>query len=157
MPQDLADAVCQQLRASPCAELFGDTWDASQTTPGVMKFFTDWAGDSAAPWLVVEEVGETYEFQTAGDGNYRPYIATGQTLVRIYAADRAQARALGIQVAIVLDDPAMAWVGFPDLMSFRLLSAAFLPQIEPGPSVPTIFRRVLTFQHQYSGFLGLFS
>lgn len=156
-PIDVADAVLVQLRDSPCAALFGDTWAEGQVSPGVMKFGTDYIGDSAAPWLVAEEIGERYEFMTAGAGDFRPYIATGQMAISIFATDRSQARMLGVQVAAYLDDPAMSWSGFPNLMSFRLASAAFVPRKETGPQSPTIFQRTLVFEFQYQGFLGLFS
>lgn len=157
VPSDIADAVLTQLRNSPCAGLFGDTWAQAQSSPGVMKFATDFAGDAPAPWLVTEEIGETYQWMTASAGGVKPYIATGRMAVHIFAPGRSQARQLGIAVAEVLDDPPLAWPGFPNLMNFRLAMAAFVPVTETAPGSPTIFHRVLTFEFAYSGFLGNFS
>jgi hypothetical protein len=154
IPSDICDAALTQLRNSPCAALFGDTYQSGVSPPGVMKFFADWSGDSDIPWLVVEEVGETYEYMTRGQLGQSPYIATGQSMVSIFHSSRSQARALGVAVASALDDANAVWPGFPNLMLFRLNMAKFVPITEVGPGgAATIFQRVLIFDHQYSGYL----
>src|SRR6185369_2157553 len=69
---NLVDAVLQQLRESPCADLFGDTWDGAD---GVQKFAADYAPAVEPPWLVVTEPGETYQYMSPSAGFHRPYIA----------------------------------------------------------------------------------
>lgn len=150
---DICDAVITQLRNSPCAALFGDTYVQGVTPPGVMKFFADWAGDTPIPWLAVEEIGESYEYMTAQSGSLYSYIATGQTVISIFHNSRAQARLLGVAVAAALDDQNMIWAGFDNLMLFRLVTARFEPDSDVGPGSATIFKRVLIFNHQYSGAL----
>jgi hypothetical protein len=152
MPQDLADAVLQQLRGSPCAELFGDTWDPT-TQAGVMKFFGDYGASPDEPYLVIDEIGETYEFYTAGPGNVRPYVATGQFRAVIFATSRALARRLGVAVCAALNDSdasGFAWPG-EHSMYIRMASAMFVPTPETAPGSPVVFNRVLTFNYKYQG------
>lgn len=151
VPQDICDAVLQQLRGSPCAQLFGDTWDPA-TELGIQKFYADWSDSSAYPLAIVTEPGESYEFMTAGPGDNIPYLAQGIVGVTVYAQDRKQARTLGEAVGRALNDAPLAWVG-GRLMGFRMASAAFIPNPPSGPGVPTVFIRQITFATSTQGSL----
>ena len=155
MAIDIADAVLEQLRASACAELFGDTWvptpGSSGQGTGTPKFFGDYGSDPMQPYAVCQEIGETYEYMTPTAGDYRAYIATGQLTVAVYADARDQARELGIQVAFALDDAILTWPRCVNFMLLRLNSASFVPTPQTGPNTPTVFLRMLTFDFQYQG------
>lgn len=153
---DLADAVLQVLRASPAAAAFGDTWDPAARS-GVEKLFGDWGYNPDKPYAVFEEIGETYEFYTAGPGNVRPYVATGTLRCSIFAASRAQARTLGVAVCAALNDADSSGFAWPAAhpMYLRMQSAAFVPVPQSGPDgtdvAPTVFLRVITFTYKYQG------
>ena len=151
VPQDICDAVLQALRGSPCAQLFGDTFDPS-TGLGVQKFFADWADATAYPQAIVGEPGESYTFMTPAGGNERPFLADGAISVAVYASDRYQARVLGNQVGRALNDAPLVWVG-GSLMELRMRSAAFIPNPPTGPGVPTVFVRQIMFSIEYQGAL----
>lgn len=147
---DLAQAVLTQLRATaPVTTAFGDTWNPATST-GVSKFFGDFSGQATEPYLVCVELGESYEFMTQAPGLNYEYLATGQMVISIYQADRQAARALGVLVCAALNDAPMVWTGYV-LMLFRMSQASFVPVGTPGPGVPTVFNRVITFDYQYSG------
>ncbi len=150
--QDLADALIQQLVRSPCAGLFGDTWDPS-TQNGVPKFYAEYAGDVAQPYLVFMEVGEAYTFMTPGIGNNRPFLADGQIQAMIFAPDRYQARTLGVAVYQALNDAdvnGMVWNG-GRLVALRMMQASFVPIPQTGPGSVSIFSRAIMFQYQWQG------
>ncbi len=154
---DLADALIQQLVRSPCAALFGDTWDP-ETQTGTPKFYAEYAGDVDQPYLVFMEVGETYTFMSPGPSNNRPFLADGQVQVMIYAPNRLQARTLGIHVCQALNDAdvnGMVWVGPMSgrLTALRMLNASFVPIPQTGPSSVSIFARAIPFQYQWQGSL----
>ncbi len=152
--QDLADALIQQLVRSPCANLFGDTWDPA-TQGGVPKFYAEYAGDVAQPYLVFMEVGEAYTFFTPGPGNNRPFLADGQIQAMIYAPDRYQARTLGVAVYRALNDAdvnGMVWNG-GRLVALRMMQASFVPIPQTGPGSVSIFARAIMFQYQWQGAL----
>lgn len=149
VPQDLTDAVLQALRASNCAQLFGDTWDAA-TQLGVQKFFADFASDSSEPQAVVSEIGESYQFMTAAAGNEIPYLADGILSVTVYAPGRKQARDLGKAIGRALNDAPLVWTT-DRLMMMRMQSAQFIPNPPSGPGVPTMFVRQLQFAYQTQG------
>lgn len=153
---DLADAVLQTLRGSPCAAAFGDTWNA-QTQSGLQKFFGEWAAQPqnpstsfTEPYLIAEEVGETYQYMSPQAGNVRPFIADGTLQITIYQTGRTAVRLLGIQVAQALNDVPIYWPGAQP-MYLRLASARFVPLSSIGPGVATVFCRVLTFSYEYAG------
>lgn len=145
----LVDATLQELRRSPCAGLFGDTWDGAA---GLQKFAADYAPEVDAPWLVVLEPGETYEYMSPDEGNHRPFLADGMLQVVIYAAGRQEARDLGDAVARALNDVELRWVG-AQWRYLRLASAGYQPVGSTGPGVPTLFSRVLSFSYAYQGVL----
>ena len=151
VPQDICDAVLQALRGSPCAQLFGDTFDPA-TGLGVQKFFADWADSTAYPQAIVGEPGESYQFMTAADGNEIPYLADGAISVAVYSSDRYQARTLGNAIGRALNDASLAWVG-GRLMALRMQSAAFIPNPPTGPGVPTVFVRQILFTYESQGVL----
>ncbi len=151
-PHDICDAVLQQLRESPCAQLFGDTFDPD-TGLGVQKFYADWSDSAAYPLAVVAEPGESYEFMTQGATGGIPYLAQGVVAVTVYAESRYQARTLGVAVAAALNDAPLAWSGGGRLMGFRMQSAAFIPNPPSGPGVPTAFIRQITFATSTQGSL----
>ncbi len=136
---------------------FGDTWNPTSQT-GTPKFFSDYAGQVAEPYLVFEEVGESYDFHTPSI-NGRTFIATGTAICRIFEQDRAMARQLGVMVCSRLNDcdqpPGITqWPGFfgPSvLMNLRMAQAAFVPLPDTGPGTPTIFNRVIQFEYEYQG------
>lgn len=147
--QDLVDAVLDTLRASPCAALFGDTWNG---TSGTQKFFADYASETADPQLIIFEPGETLTFMSPGVGNNRPYLADGTLQVSIFSSSRYTARTLGQAVANALNDAAMTWFN-AQLIGFRLVQQGFIPIPATGPGIPQVFNRILTFQYEYSGSL----
>ncbi len=150
--QDLADALIQQLVRSPCAGLFGDTWDPS-TQNGVPKFFAEYAGDVPQPYLVFMEVGEAYTFMTPGVGNNRPFWTDGTIQAMIFAPDRYLARQLGWSVCLALNDAdanGMTWNGGV-LKALRMMQASFVPIPQTGPASVSIFSRAITFQYSWQG------
>ncbi len=152
--QDLADALIQQLARSPCAGLFGDTWNPS-TQNGVPKFFAEYAGDVPQPYLVFMEVGEAYTFMTPGVGNSRPFLADGTIQAMIFAPDRYQARTLGVAVYQALNDAdvnGMVWNG-GRLVALRMMQASFVPIPQTGPGSVSIFARAISFQYQYQNMI----
>jgi len=157
-PQDLADAICVQLRRSPCAGAFGDTYDPGTET-GTPKFFADYAEQVTPPYLWFNEVGETYTYLSPGPSNLRPFLAEGTFVLTIIATPRSLARSLGLMVSSALNDAdadAMTWnsaFGVYTLRFLRLMSASFLPITEIGVATPAVFARVLTFSYQYEGMI----
>ncbi len=152
VPGDLADALIQQLVRSPCAALFGDTWDP-ETQTGTPKFYAEYAGDVDQPYLVFMEVGETYTFMSPGPSNNRPFLADGQVQAMIYAPNRLLARQLGVSVYQALNDAdvnGMTWVG-GRLVALRMMQASFIPIPQTGPGIVSIFARAITLQYQYQG------
>ena len=152
---DLCQAVVAQLAAtSAVTSAFGDTWnDTTQT--GVSKLFFDFAGQAVEPYLVAFELWETYQFMTRTAGlTTVDFIATGQMAVRIWQSDRQAARTLGVLVSGALTDQeaAIVWDG-STLMNFRIARAEFIPIGTPGPGVPVVFSRVLTFDYSYESTL----
>ncbi len=148
--QDLADALIQQLVRSPCTSLFGDTWDPS-TSSGVAKFFAEYAGEVAQPYLVFMEVGESYTFMSPGPGNNRPFLADGTIQAMVFAPNRYQARTLGVEVYRALNDAdvnGMTWAG-GRLIALRMMTASFVPIPQTGPGSVSIFARAISFQYQY--------
>jgi hypothetical protein len=152
MALDLTDAVLQRLRGSPCAAMFGDTWNPAAQS-GVQKFFSDYNPGLDEPYLVLREPQETRQYMTASEGDYRPFIATGTLQVSIYAPDRTQARELGEQVRFYLDDAPLTWNRCVNLMYFRLNPAAFVPTPTTGPDTPSVFHRILVFEYTFQGAL----
>lgn len=150
-PLDLVDAVEQALRASECAGLFGDTWDQLNQT-GIRKFFADYADSADFPYLVIGEVGESYEYMTHGPGNNRPYLAHGTLAVNVMATGRRDARELGYAVGRALNDAHLHYIDQRH-MSLRLASAQFIPSPLSGPGTPTVFVRMLTFSYDNQGAL----
>ncbi len=144
-PLDLVDAVLQALRQSPCAQLFGDTWDG---TAGVQKFFADYAQETSEPQAVIFEVGEQYTFMSPGRGNYRPFQADGSLQISVIAPQRYQARTLGQAVGDALNDAPLEWP-LVNSVSIRWISAAFVPLTATIPGMPAGFNRTLTFQYQF--------
>jgi hypothetical protein len=125
---------------------------------GISKFFADFADQVSEPYLVFEEVGETYGFDTHSPSGYS-YRGSGQVVVRIFEDDRTLARQLGVQVCNVLNDceqplGSVQWPGNDGpctLISFRMSSASFQPVPSPGPNVPATFNRVIVFDYVYEG------
>lgn len=159
MPVDLADAVLEQLRASECAALFGDTWVPTPGSDGqgagVQKFFNDFAAQTvpAYPYLVIGEGGETREYMTYGPGNYAPFIADGQMSIQIYNDARDEARELGEQVASALNDAVLSWPRCVNFMYLRFDGpGSFVPLPQPGVGSPTVFLYSITFNYTYQGF-----
>ncbi len=147
--QDLADALIQQLHRSPCAGLFGDTWEPSNQT-GTPKFFAEYAGEVDQPYLVFQEIGETYTFMTPGPGNNRPYLSDGSLQAMIFAPNRYTARSLGVSVCAALNDAdvnGMTWNG-GRLTAFRMIQASFVPLPSTGPNSVSIFARAIMYQYQ---------
>ncbi len=150
--QDLADALIQQLVRSPCAALFGDTWDPATET-GVCKFYAEYAGEVAQPYLVFMEVGESYTFMSPGPGNNRPFLADGTIQSMIFAPNRYLARQLGVEVYRALNDAdvnGMVWAG-GRLVALRMMQASFVPIPQTGPGSVSIFARAITFQYETQG------
>lgn len=160
-PQSLFDAMVQFLRANAdVTAAFGDTWNSSLTllqnnqAGAVAKFWSDYADQCAEPYLVFEEVGESYDYMTATNG-VKNFIATGTAICRIYQTDRAAARQLATLVCGALNDPntvPLQWPGFNglcQLMELRMMQAAFVPIPDVGPGTPTVFNRVISFEYVY--------
>lgn len=146
MPNDLVDATIQHLRTTVNTQ-FGDTWNG---TSGTIKFFADYASDFALPYLVVFEIGETYDYMTQAPAGDYEFTSPGQLGIHVYQSGRITCRQLGFLVAAALNDAALTWTG-GTLMSIRLAQAAFIPVTEVGPSTPTTFKRLLVFEYMYSG------
>lgn len=148
-PVDLADAVLQRLRATSCAAAFGDTWDAVAQA-GVQKFYAEYAYEYDLPVAVVTEPGEAYTYMSHSPGFPAIWnLADGTLAISIYAADRRQARVLGLDVVAALNDQvqALQWPG-QVLNTFRCAGAAFVPYTGTGPNVPSVFVRTLSFIYQ---------
>ena len=146
VPQDIMDAILQRLRTTECAQLFGDTWDAS-TQLGIQKFYADYADSTSYPLAIATEPQESYQFMTASAGNEIPYLADGLIAVTVQATDRYQARVLAKAVARALNDAPLVWVG-SQLMYFRLFQAAFIPNPPTAAGTPTVFLRQITFSYE---------
>ena len=152
-PIDLTDAVLQELRASDCAVLFGDTWNPTFEI-GIPKFFCDYADSVSYPIAVIGEVGEGYDYFTRGPSpeDIIPFIANGTLQITITAFDRVQARTLGLHVGLALNDADLSWTG-GRLMGLRLVQASFIPNPPPATGSPTLFVRALTFAYTWQGSL----
>ncbi len=152
MALDLIDAVIAQLESVPAVTTaFGDTWD-QVTQTGVAKFYSDPVDQIDPPWCQITEIGETYEFMTRAQGGLVNFTSPGQMTFSIWAADRLQARQLGIVIYKALNDYPLAWPG-DELMTFRMTSSHFVPTQSTGPGVPIMFNRVFIFEYMYSGSL----
>ena len=155
MPNDLLDAVIEQLRdTSSVTTAFGDTWDPS-TSVGTIKFFADYASDFALPYLVLYEGGETYEYMTRTTTTLPldtvNFTCSGQFQCSIFSPNsRYVARQLGQKVSLALNDVALNWTG-QTLMLLRNSAAFFRPITDVGPAAPSVFNRVLTFDYMYEG------
>jgi hypothetical protein len=151
VPADLIDAVIAQLEQDVAVTTaFGDTWNQVLQT-GTAKFFADLADQVPAPYAVLQELDESYDYMTRVAGGVVNYTAPGQMQVDIWAPDRLQARQLGFVVAKSLNDAPLAW---PDqtLMEFRLIRSMFIPSpAGSGPGVPIMFHRMFLFEYVYSG------
>ena len=159
----LTDALCQILRLnSTIATAFGDTWNPTAQT-GIVKFFADWADQNNDPYLVFDEVSESYDFDTrsgalAGTSSFR---AEGSLLCWIFQSGREQARALATLICNQLDNcdqknTPVQWPQFNGtctLLDFRMLKAQFAPNPNIGPGVPSTFVRVVTFNYTYQGYI----
>ncbi len=165
---NLIEAVIAQLEGnSAVAGLFGDTWvaewsDAQNDAAGnVAKFFADLVDQVPAPYCLIEEVGESYQFMTrAGPPGMtqRNFIATGQMSFKIFASGRGESRHLGFAVAQALNDAPLNWPAENDTMEFRMGRSMFLPMTEPsGPNTAILFCRVFVFDYVYSASLEIFS
>ena len=90
----LTDALCQVLRLNPAVTAaFGDTWNpalsisANNQAGNVAKFYGDWADQIPQPYLVFDEVRETYERNSlTAEGT--SFIASGIILAPIWQAGR---------------------------------------------------------------------
>lgn len=167
-PQSLPDAMIQLLRAnSPVTTAFGDTYNASLTIAAnaaagnVCSLWSDYDPQSNEPYLVFEEVGERYDFMTRTAGlEIANFTSSGTAICRVYHSSRATARALGILVCNVLNDcdfSGVTWPGFgsPEIFcqldELRMTLAQFVPAPQVGPSTPTQFQRVISFEYMYQG------
>ena len=176
-PQSLFDAIIQQLRGnSAVTTAFGDTWVITDTIPvnitdgNVCKFWSDYAGmignvlvgDPVEPYVVLEEIGESYDFMTpvSGGSPYIAFLAAGTAIARIKAPSRALARSLGLKLCAAMNDmdvPGVTWPGegtiVSKLMMLRMRQASFAPSPAVGPSTASVFSRVIAFDYEYQGFL----
>jgi hypothetical protein len=165
--QSLPDGLCQALRLNAAVvSAFGDTYNSSLTIAqnsaagNVSKFWSDYADQISQPYLVFEEVGETYDFMSRAALATVNFTCTGTTVCRIVHYSRATARSLGILVCNALNDCeslGITWPGFHSpaatctLDSIRMTQAAFVPDPNIGPGVPTTFNRVIPFSYFYQG------
>ena len=165
--QSLPDALCQTLRLNAAVvAAFGDTYNSTLTIAqnalagNVSKFWSDYADQVAQPYLVFEEVGESYEFMTRAGGLKVNFTSPGVMVCRIINSGRAVARSLGILVCNALNDAeqeGVTWIGFDSpvisctLDSIRMKQAAFVPDPDIGPSQPATFNRLITFDYWYQG------
>ena len=158
---NLIEAVIAQLEGNGAVTgLFGDTWNQA-TQSGTAKFFADLVDQVPAPYCLIEEVGESYQFMTrAGPPGMvqRNFIATGQMSFKIFTEDRGDARFLGFAVAQALNDAPLSWPAENDTMEFRMGRSMFLPMTDPsGPNTAILFCRVFVFDYVYSASLEIFS
>ena len=151
MALDLTDAVLRQLRATPAVvAAFGDTYNADTET-GTSKFFAEYAGQVAYPYLVIREPGETYSQMTQAFSPQAVYeLVDGTMQIYVFATDRSVARSLGALVAGALNDKAMSWTGTgTNLMLFRRTGAGFVPVPTTGVNVPSVYCRQVTFTYEF--------
>ena len=167
--QSLPDCMCQALRLSTAATAaFGDTYNSSltilqnQTAGNICKFWSDYADQILEPYLVFEEIGESYTFMTRGNAGTKPFTCMGNMICRIDGVGRASLRALGILVCAALNDidvgeGPVTWPGISSqtyqLMELRMIQAAFVPSPAVGPGIPSTFNRVISFEYTYEGLI----
>lgn len=159
--QDLIQAVVIQLNQSLAVETaFGETWNQGTQT-GVAKFFADVVDQVAAPYCLIQESGEQYDYMTMSGmpgTTSHPFMAKGQMMFSVFAASRLQARQLGYALAITLNDAPLAWPSENDTMNFRMGRSWFIPMAAPsGPGVAILFCRAFVFDYDYSSSLEIFS
>jgi len=154
------DALCQVLRLSSTIKTaFGDTWDG---TTGDSKFFTDWADQVDRPYLVFDEVGENYDFDTLQPTGIHSFRAD-ESVIRcwIVQSGRLATRQLAALVCNALNncDQTNGPITWPDfngtckLLDFRMRRAEFAPNPYIGPAAPATFVRVVTFNYTYQGYI----
>lgn len=159
----IAQAVIAHLEQDQAVQsLFGDTWNQAAQT-GIAKFFTDISDQVQAPYCVISEIGETYQFNTMsttgpGGGNIETsFLSPGQMLFKIFAGDRGQARQLGFSIAKSLNDAPLSWPVNKNTMLFRMNKSWFIEIGDPsGPGEPIVFCRAFLFDYTYSATLGDF-
>ena len=162
----LTDALCQVLRLNaPVTTAFGDTWNASLSVAAnvaagnVAKFYSDWSDQIPEPYLVFDEVGETYERNTQTP-TARSFIASGVILCPLWQAGREQARVLAGLVCGALNNcdevkGPITWSDFGGtctLMEFYMSRGEFAPNQQIGPGIPATFNRIVTFNYTYQGY-----
>ena len=153
MPLDLIDAVIANLESNPAVQsAFGDTWNET-TQAGIPKFYADVADSVPLPSCVLTEIGETYQYMTHSVGLIN-FTAPGQMAFSVYAADRYQARALGVLIGWSLNDAPVAWQppASPEvIMLFRMANSRLNPIGAVAPQQPIVFNRVFMFEYEYQG------
>jgi hypothetical protein len=157
----LIDSVIAWLEQDQAViALFGDTWNQAPQT-GMAKFFADVVDQVPLPYCLIQEIGETYQFQTMSGipgTQTHPFVAPGKMLFRIFADSREGTRQLGFAVARSLNDAPLAWPGESNEMVFRMGQSRFVPLSQPsGPNVPVIFCREFIFDYEYSASLEDFT
>jgi hypothetical protein len=157
---DLIQAVIEQLEFSSIIQIaFATNWNQSTQT-GIPKFFADLVDQVPAPYCLIEEAGETYDFMTVGGpmGQLATnFTSPGQMSFTIFAPSRSQARRLGFVVALALNDAPLAWPA-GETMVFRMSRSWFMPMTQPsGPGVAVLFCRKFLFDYMYSASLQDFA
>lgn len=157
---DLIQAVIEQLETNSTVQIaFGSTWNQAAQT-GVPKFFADLVDQVPAPYCLIEEGGETYDFMTKSGpiGQLETaFTSPGQMSFRIFAPSRSQARQLGFVLAIALNDAPLVWPA-GETMVFRMSRSWFMPMTQPsGPNVSVLFCRAFLFDYMYSASLQDFA
>jgi hypothetical protein len=149
--------LCQVLRLNATVTTaFGDTWNG---TSGISKFYSDWADQYPQPYLVFDEVRETYERNTQTPSGHS-FIATGTILCPIWQGGREAARTLASLVCATLNncDQVNGPITWPEfggtctLEDFYMISGSFDPNQQIGPGIPATFNRVVAFTYQYQGY-----
>ena len=157
----IAQAVIAHLETDQAVmALFGGAWNQAAQT-GVAKLFTDLVDQVPAPYCVIEEIGEQYQFMTESTytpGNtVIPFVSPGQMKFTIFAPDRGQTRQLGFVIAKSLNDALLSWPVNENTMLFRMNRSLFVEMPAPsGPNVPVLFCRVFVFDYTYNATLGDF-
>lgn len=112
----------------------------------VIQMTADYAGQIALPFARYVELGDTYTYFTKSDGDLkqRQVISESQFQISIFASTRDRARKLGRHVMNVIDDYATTYQD-GRIMRLEPVAAIFIPEPRPGPSVPAVFHRAITF------------
>lgn len=139
----LIDEIVRHVRETLAGPFGDDLTDAG------CKVWGDLVPPESLPWGVLYEVGESYTFMTRAGEPGTPYLADGQINMDVFAADREQARTLGVQVAHALDDcESLLSPEEGPVMMLRVVRAAFVPVATVAPGSGAIFQRSLTISYQ---------